>query len=76
MTRHFSQFQLMWPNRMSSSSPFREWWAAVRLYMGQMFNKTRDQVNNWRWINTHAFGDQVDRCNPQTTSSGTVKRTG
>ena len=44
--------------------------------MGQMFDKTRDQMNNWRWDNPRAFGDQVDRSNPQTTSSGKVKRTG
>jgi hypothetical protein len=25
MTCHFSQFQLMWPDRRSRSSPFREW---------------------------------------------------
>jgi len=68
-TRHFSQFQLMWPHRRSSSSPFREWWAAFSSYMGQMFDKTRDQMNNWRWDNPRAFGDQVDRSNPQTTSS-------
>jgi len=74
-TRHFSQFQLMWPHRRSRSSPFREWWAALRSYMGQMFDKTRDQMNNWRCDNPHAFGDQVDRSNPQTTSSGKVKRT-
>jgi len=24
-TRHFSQFQLMWPHHRSRSSPFREW---------------------------------------------------
>jgi hypothetical protein len=41
-----------------------------------MFGKTRDQMNNWRWGNLRAFGDQVDRSNPQTTSSGKVKRTG
>jgi hypothetical protein len=29
-TRHFSQFELMWPHRRSRSSPFREWWAAFR----------------------------------------------
>ena len=44
--------------------------------MGQMFDKTRDQMNNWRWDNPRAFGDQVDRSNPQTTSSGKVKRAG
>ena len=33
-------------------------------------------MNNWRWDNQHAFGDQVDRSNPQTASSGKVKRTG
>jgi hypothetical protein len=75
-TRHFSQFQLMWPHRRSRSSPFREWWAAFRLYMGQMFDKTRDQMHNWRWDNPLAIGDQVDRSNPQTTSLGEVKRTG
>jgi len=33
-------------------------------------------MNNWRWENPHAFGDWVDRSNPQTTSSGNVKRAG
>jgi len=33
-------------------------------------------MNNWRWDNPHAFGDQVDGSNPQTTSSGKVKCTG
>jgi hypothetical protein len=56
-TRHFSQFQRMWPHHKSRSSPFREWWAAVRSYMGQMCDKTRNQMNNWRWDNPHAFGD-------------------
>jgi hypothetical protein len=42
-TRHFSQFQLTWPHHRSRSSPFLEWWAAFRSYMGQMFDKTRDQ---------------------------------
>jgi len=74
-TRHFSQFQLMWPHRRSRSSPFQAWWAAFRSYMGQMFDITRDQMNNWRWDNPGAFGDQVDRSNPQTTSSGKVKHT-
>jgi len=75
-TRHFSQFQLMWPHRRSRSSPFREWWAAFHSYMRQMFDKTCDQMNNWRWDNPRAFGDQVDRSNLQTTSSGKVKHTG
>jgi hypothetical protein len=75
-TRHFSQYQLMWPHGRSRSSPFRVWWAAFRSYMGQMFDKTREQMNNWRWDNPRAFGDQVDRSNPETTSSGKVKRTG
>jgi len=43
--------------------------------MEQMFDKTRDQMNNWRWDNPHTFGKQVDRSNPQTTSFGKVKRT-
>jgi hypothetical protein len=41
-----------------------------------MFDKTCDQMNNWRWDNPCAFGDQVDSSNPQTTSMGKVKRTG
>jgi hypothetical protein len=43
--------------------------------MGQMFDQSRDQMNNWRWGNPHAFGDRGDLRNPQTTSSGKDKRT-
>ena len=75
-TRQFSQFQLMWPHRRSRSSPFWEWWAVFRSYMGQIFDNTCNQMTNWRWYNPSAFGDQVDRSKPQTTSSGKVKRTG
>jgi hypothetical protein len=74
-TRHFSQFQLMWPHRRNRTSPLPEWWAALRSYLRQMFDKTRDQMKNWQWDNPRAFGDQVDRTNPQTTSSGKVKCT-
>jgi len=75
-TCHFSQFQLMWPHHRSRSSPCREWWAAFRSCMGQMFDTARDQMINWRWDNPRAYGDQVDRTNPQTTSLGKVKRIG
>jgi hypothetical protein len=75
-THHVPQFKLTWPHCMSRSSPFREWWAAFHSYIRQMFDKPRDQMNNWRWDNPGAFGDQVDRPNPQSTSSGKVKRTG
>jgi len=44
--------------------------------MQQIFDKTSNQKNNWRWDNPRAFGDQVNRCNPQTTTSGKVKDTG
>jgi len=44
--------------------------------MGQIFDKTRDQMNNWRWDNPRAYKDQVNRSNPQRTSSGKVQRTG
>jgi len=40
-----------------------------------MFHKTFDQMNNWRWDYLCAFGDQVDRSNPQITSLGKVERT-
>ena len=43
--------------------------------MGQMFNKTCYQINNWRWDNPSAFGNQVDRSNQQITRSGKVKCT-
>jgi len=43
--------------------------------MGQMVDKACDQMNNRRWDNPRAFGDQVDRSNPQTTSLRKVKRT-
>jgi len=76
MTRHFSQFQLMWPHHRSRSLPFRESWAAFCSYMGQMFDKPCDQMNIWRWDNPRAFRDQVNRSNRYTTSSGKVKCTG
>jgi hypothetical protein len=40
-----------------------------------MFDKTHDQMNNWRWDNPRAFGDQVDHSNPLTTNLGKVTRT-
>jgi len=75
-TCHLSQFQLMWPDCLSRSSPFRERWAAFRSYLGQIFDKTCQQMNNWRWDNPGAFGDEVDRSNLQTTSSRKDIRTG
>ena len=62
-TRQFSQFQVMWPHRSSWISPFREWWAAFRSYMRQIFDTTRSQLNNYRWDNPRAFGDQVNCSN-------------
>jgi len=75
-TGHFSQFQLMLPHHRSRSSPFQEWWAAFHSYRRQMFDKTRDRMNNWRSDNTHAYGDQVYRSNPQPTSLGKDTHTG
>jgi len=43
--------------------------------MGQMFDKTRDQMGNSKWDNPCAIRDQVNRCNQQTTNSVRVKRT-
>jgi len=74
-TRHLLQFQLMWPHRRSRYSPFREWWGAFRSYVGQMLDKTHDQITNWRWDNPRAYGDHVDCCNPWTTSLRKVKCT-
>jgi hypothetical protein len=42
---------------------------------GAKFDKTRDQMNNWRWDNTRDIGDQVDRSNLQTIISGKVNHT-
>jgi hypothetical protein len=75
-TRHFSQFQLMCPHSRIRSSPFREWDAAFLSDMGQMYDKTRDQMNDWRWDNPRALGDQVMCSNLQTDRAGMVKRTG
>jgi hypothetical protein len=44
--------------------------------MGQIFDNTRDQMNNWSWDNRRTFQDKVDRSNLQTTSLGMVNRTG
>ena len=63
-TCYFSEFQLLWQHCRSRCSPFREWWVAFRSYIGQMLDKTRNQMNNWRWDNPCAFGDQVDCSNP------------
>jgi len=73
---HFTQSQLSSHQSRSRSLPFREWWVAFHICMGQMFDKTRDQMNNWRWDNHQVFRDQVDLSNQETTNSGMVKRTG
>jgi len=75
-THHFSKFLQIGPHHRSRCPPFCEWWAAFRSYMRQMFDKTKDQRNNWRWDNPRAFGDQVDISNPQITSLWKVKCTG
>ena len=36
---------------------------------------TCDQVINWRWAKPRAFGDELDRSNPQTTNLGNVECT-
>jgi len=74
-TRHLSQFQLMWPHHTSRISRFWEWWAAFHWYMGQIVDKSRNQMNSWRWDNPWAFRDQVARFNLQTTSLGHVRFT-
>jgi len=74
-TCRFAQCELMWQHRRSRSSPFREWLAAFRSYMVQLFDKTHDQMNNWRGENPHAFRDEVNRSDLQTTRSGKVNRT-
>jgi len=33
-------------------------------------------MNNWRWANPHAFGDQVDSSNPEPTILRNVIHTG
>jgi len=75
-TWHCSQLRPMWPHPTSRCSPFWEWWAAFCSYMGQMFDKTRDQLNIWRWDHPRVFGDAVDHSNWETTSSGKVTSAG
>jgi hypothetical protein len=43
--------------------------------MRQLLDKTKHQMNNGRWENPCAFGEEVDRSNPQTTRSGQVEST-
>jgi len=43
-TRHFSQFQLMWPHCRSRSSPFQKWWAAFPHIWGKCLTKP---VTKW-----------------------------
>jgi len=71
MTRHFSPFQLMWPHLRSGCWPFQELWAAFRSYMGQMFEKTHNQMNILRWHNPHASSITVaiNRKPPQGRSN-------
>jgi hypothetical protein len=38
-----------------------------------MFDNTRDKMNNWRWDNPRAFGNEVSCSNPEITSLGMVK---
>jgi len=75
-TCHFALIQLMWPHHWSRCLPLQEWWAAFNWYIGQMIDKTPDQMNNCRLDNPCALVDQVERSNLQTTSSGKVKCSG
>jgi hypothetical protein len=45
-THHLSKIQPMWPHCRSSSSPFQVWFVAYCSDMRQMFDKTRNQMNN------------------------------
>jgi hypothetical protein len=74
-TRQVTKLQLIWLHRRSRSSPFCEWWAAFFSFMGQMFDKTCNQMNNCHWDNPVFFGDHVDCCSLKTSSSGQVKCT-
>jgi hypothetical protein len=75
-TRHYSEFQLMWPHHRSRSSPFREWLAAFRSYIATMSHTSHNHMNIWRWDNPRAFGDQGNCTISQSTSLGKVKCTG
>jgi len=74
-TCHISMFQPLWRYGKSRSLPFWVWWTAFCWYMGQMFDKTQDQLNNWSRDNPSAFGDQIDRSNAQITSLAKANHT-
>jgi hypothetical protein len=40
-----------------------------------MVDNTCDHLNNWRWDNARAYGDQFDHSVPQNSSLGKVKHT-
>jgi len=75
-TRHFSQFQLMWQHHSCWCSPYRKWWVVFSVCIGQLFDKTRNEMNNWRLFNPRAWGDQVGPCILCTTSLVMVQCTG
>jgi len=66
MTCRFSQFQLIWPDHMSTSLAFWEWGVDFRSYMTQMFDKTNHQMNYLRRHNPCAFREHVGWSTPQT----------
>jgi len=71
-THHSWQFQLILLHWSRSRSHFGEWWADFGSYMGQMFDKTRHQMNNWRWDNPPALGDLVDHPNLRRATLGKI----
>jgi len=75
-TRHFAQFQGMWKYRNAKDSPHYEWWRAFHTYMSHRFDKTHEQMNNWRRYNPEAFGDPIVELPTERTRSGKWKPTG
>jgi len=76
MTSHFPQFWVIGLNRRRTWLPFWEWLVTFHSCMQQMFDKTSSEMNNWRWVNAHTFGDQVNHSNVWATSLRMVEWTG
>jgi len=48
-TRNMSHVQQMWLHYRMRCSPVGEWWADIRSQTGQIFDNTRDRMNNLFW---------------------------
>jgi len=76
MSSHFSQFKTDVVTPKGQDFTLSRVVGSLPFIYGEMFDTTHNQINNWRWDNTHTLRDHVDRSNQQTLSLGNVECTG